>query len=114
MRTALASLLLLALATTPGCASIAMQGVFWRAADPPKMLPDPFCGVHLYAGTALDLGILGWVLGIKQIPQERRDAQDGAWAMLLFDLPWSLLGDTLLLPMTICQQIGIIPQPTRQ
>ncbi|MCB9876355.1 MAG: YceK/YidQ family lipoprotein [Planctomycetes bacterium] len=78
------------------------------------MLPDAWRDVHVYAGTALDLGILGWVCGVWDFPPERRGAQHAAWAMLLFDLPFSLLGDTLLLPMTLCQQVGIIPRPAPQ
>lgn len=99
------------MAIAPSCATQAMQGVFWRNSRLPGMLPDAWHGVHVYAGSALDLGIIGWVAGVWEFPPERRDAQHGAWAMLLLDLPFSLVADTLLLPMTLCQQVGIIPQP---
>ena len=102
-------LALLALATaSQSCATGMLQGVFWRGDRTPTMVPDPWQGIHIYGGTALDLGIWGWITGIKEhVP----DAQDGAWTMLLLDLPFAIVADTVLLPLTICEQVGVFGTP---
>ena len=58
MRKLLRTLCLLAIATTtPGCATALSQSVFGKGKPPPKTLPQPWHGIHIYGGTALDLGI---------------------------------------------------------
>lgn len=111
MRKLILTLSVVAIAiTTPSCATALSQGVFWKGKPPPKMLPKPWHDIHIYGGTALDLGIWGWLTGLKE---HYPDAQDGAWAVFLLDLPFSFVADTVLLPLTICEQAGMFGDRTQ-
>ena len=111
-RLVLCLILIVSTAHLSGCATIFTQGEFWRGDThkSSRMMLSQCRDVYIYRGTALDLGIWGWITGLRE---HEADGQDGIWVTFLFDLPLSLVADTMLLPLTISQQLGLFGEPDR-
>ena len=79
-----------------GCATSALQEAYWQR-DP----EGPFGGtpIYVFGGTILDVGAV--------IGATRFDAGDMGTIgfLMIFDLPFSLAADALLLPLCIYQQV---------
>ena len=84
-----AFVLLLGLALAPGCASIALQVA--------PVTETGYDGPAIYSGTIFD--VLAVVGGVSA------GNEGSIAALLIFDLPFSLVMDTLFLPLSIYEQI---------
>jgi uncharacterized protein YceK len=86
----LSSLLIAGALGSSGCASIAVQMSYWRR--------DPGMPVYVFGGTVVDASAV-----FQSVQPDAGEASIGF--LLVFDLPFSLAADVLLLPLCIYQQV---------
>ncbi len=82
-----------------GCGTTASQLGYWDG-EPDPRLPYIWGGTtlpYIYGGTTFDVAVV--------VDAAKADGPGGIAALLVFDLPFSLVADTVLLPLTIYQQI---------
>jgi len=81
-----------------GCGTITT-----RASEFDKMLPKDHNLVRVYSGVLWDLNVMDPSTSIGQPPDE--DPEEPYFNVLyVFDLPFSLIADTLMLPFSIYEQ----------
>jgi len=114
-RRALTCCLLLAATGWSGCATITSQCEFWQGdmRESERYVPGIWKGIHIYRGTGVCLGTWGMLLGLKDLETDGC-AIDFGPVVYPLDLPFSFVADTVLLPLTICQQLGVFGTPRGQ
>ncbi|SRR6266705_1032297 len=88
-------LLILAVSTSCGCGTIGT-----RMFDDPAKSGD-YHGSKIYSGVRGDIQAVGDMLS----PNYTKEAR-GLWPLFLLDLPFSFIADTLLLPITIYEELS--------
>lgn len=103
-----AALLVVALGTCSGCATAMNQYGYWHGGEGEQSDWSPLGDVWwVYGGAATHL------LNMQRLLSRPRAEAGFLDKLSFYDLPFSTAADTILLPMTIVQQVVGIPTTTR-